>query len=87
MTKIFRCSHYFCRSCAFERYQSGKTKCACCNAPTHGIFNLADKLLKRIAKKEKAVMDGTPSGGANSNDNNEHTDNLSSLTSEGGWSY
>lgn len=48
-----RCGHYFCSACAIKRF--AKTpKCMACGAPTSGIFNRADKVIKRLKDKRAA---------------------------------
>jgi len=40
---VTKCEHYFCEKCALQRYAKN-TKCAVCDAQTHGIFKPATKL-------------------------------------------
>jgi RING finger protein 113A len=49
---VTRCGHYFCESCALERYTKDPT-CAACGAPTNGVFNSASKLKKLLDRKRK----------------------------------
>lgn len=49
---VTKCGHYFCFSCAMNRYQKGKDpSCAACGAGTGGVFNVAKNLKKILAKK------------------------------------
>ncbi|CAE6510638.1 unnamed protein product [Rhizoctonia solani] len=50
---VTRCGHYFCSACAIKRF--AKTpKCMACGAPTGGIFNRADKVIKKLKDKQAA---------------------------------
>ncbi|KDN49356.1 hypothetical protein RSAG8_02058, partial [Rhizoctonia solani AG-8 WAC10335] len=50
---VTRCGHYFCSACAIKRF--AKTpKCLACGAPTGGIFNRADKVIKKLKEKRAA---------------------------------
>ncbi|KAG9078645.1 RNA-splicing factor [Ceratobasidium sp. UAMH 11750] len=50
---VTRCGHYFCSACAIKRF--AKTpKCIACGAPTGGIFNRADKVIKKLKEKKAA---------------------------------
>jgi len=50
---VTRCGHYFCSACAIKRF--AKTpKCMACGAPTGGIFNRADKVIKKLNDKRAA---------------------------------
>jgi len=46
------CQHYFCEDCAMRHYQDSK-KCACCNAPTGGMFYAAESLIAKVEEKRK----------------------------------
>nr|WJH19544.1 Zinc finger protein 183 (ZNF183) [Euglena gracilis] len=51
---VTRCKHYFCEQCAMEHFRITQ-RCAACEKPTHGIFNTAHDLIKKLAlagKKE-----------------------------------
>ncbi|KAJ5495116.1 Pre-mRNA-splicing factor cwc24 [Penicillium diatomitis] len=51
---ITKCGHYFCESCALQRYRKNPS-CAACGAGTGGVFNTAKKLNTLLEKKrEKA---------------------------------
>ena len=50
---VTKCGHYFCESCALHNYSSD-ANCFVCGAETHGTFNNADKLVKKLAKQAKA---------------------------------
>ncbi|PWN48338.1 hypothetical protein IE53DRAFT_389462 [Violaceomyces palustris] len=49
---VTRCGHYFCSACAIKRY-SRTPKCFACGAQTAGLFNSADKVLKRMERRRK----------------------------------
>ncbi|KAL3480433.1 hypothetical protein BJX99DRAFT_17337 [Aspergillus californicus] len=53
---ITKCGHYFCESCALQRYRKNPS-CAVCGAGTGGVFNVAKKLNSLLEKKrERARM-------------------------------
>ncbi|KAL2813317.1 hypothetical protein BDW59DRAFT_31774 [Aspergillus cavernicola] len=62
---ITKCGHYFCESCALQRYRKNPS-CAACGAGTGGVFNVAKKLNTLLEKKrertrqrrEQAIADG-----------------------------
>lgn len=62
---VTKCQHYFCESCALQRYRKNPT-CAICGAGTGGVFNVAKKLSHLLEKKrerarkqrEQAIADG-----------------------------
>ncbi|KAL2864757.1 U2-type spliceosomal complex subunit CWC24 [Aspergillus lucknowensis] len=62
---ITKCGHYFCESCALQRYRKTPS-CAACGAGTGGVFNVAKKLNALLEKKrerarkrrEQAIADG-----------------------------
>ncbi|KAI5924593.1 hypothetical protein F4810DRAFT_131267 [Camillea tinctor] len=47
-----RCGHYFCLTCALQRYRK-EPSCAACGAGTGGVFNNAKKLNKLLEKKKQ----------------------------------
>lgn len=50
---VTSCGHYFCSQCAVDRYKTN-SRCAVCDKPTFGIFNVARKLMQYSARiKEK----------------------------------
>lgn len=52
---VTKCGHYFCESCALQRYRKDP-KCAACGAGTGGVFNVAKRLkvlLERKREREK----------------------------------
>jgi len=52
-----KCKHYFCQSCAVNRYMIDP-RCAVCKDNTNGIFNVAHKLAKLVDKrKEKEALE------------------------------
>ncbi|KAF9894084.1 RNA-splicing factor [Aspergillus nanangensis] len=62
---ITKCGHYFCESCALQRYRKNPS-CAACGAGTGGVFNTAKKLNNLLEKKrerarkrrEQAIAEG-----------------------------
>ncbi|KAL4933160.1 U2-type spliceosomal complex subunit CWC24 [Aspergillus undulatus] len=62
---VTKCGHYFCESCALQRYRKNPS-CAACGAGTGGVFNVAKKLNSLLEKKrerarerrEQAIADG-----------------------------
>ena len=62
---VTKCGHYFCESCALQRYRKNPS-CAACGAGTGGVFNTAKKLNELLDKKrerarkrrERAVAEG-----------------------------
>ena len=62
---ITKCGHYFCESCALQRYRKTPS-CAACGAGTGGVFNGAKNLKRLLDKKrgrarkrrEKAIENG-----------------------------
>ncbi|KAJ5947863.1 Pre-mRNA-splicing factor cwc24 [Penicillium verhagenii] len=62
---VTKCGHYFCESCALQRYRKNPS-CAACGAGTGGVFNVAKKLNALLEKKreraqklrEKAIEEG-----------------------------
>ncbi|KAJ5908265.1 Pre-mRNA-splicing factor cwc24 [Penicillium taxi] len=62
---VTTCGHYFCESCALQRYRKSPT-CAICGGGTGGVFNSAKKLRALLEKKrerarklrEKAIAAG-----------------------------
>lgn len=49
---ITKCGHYFCESCALQRYRKSPA-CAACGAGTGGVFNGAKGLKKLLDKKRE----------------------------------
>lgn len=66
---VTRCGHYFCESCALQRYRKDPS-CAACGAGTSGVFNSAKRLQKLLEKKryraekrrQQAIEDGEEVG-------------------------
>lgn len=50
---VTRCKHYFCEQCALKHNAKSK-RCFVCEQPTHGIFNMAHDITKRVAERKKA---------------------------------
>ncbi|CRG87182.1 Pre-mRNA-splicing factor cwc24 [Talaromyces islandicus] len=49
---ITKCGHYFCESCALQRYRKNPS-CAACGAGTGGVFNVSKKLNQLLDKKRE----------------------------------
>ena len=49
---VTRCGHYFCESCAIQRYKKNPN-CTACGAGTNGVFNSARNLQKLLDRKRK----------------------------------
>lgn len=47
------CQHYYCRKCIEDECRNNKSICPICQKQTHGVFNKADKLIRKL-KKMKA---------------------------------
>lgn len=62
---VTKCGHYFCESCALQRYRKNPS-CEACGAGTGGVFNVAKKLNVLLEKKrerarkrrEQAIAEG-----------------------------
>jgi len=46
---VTKCKHYFCEACALK-HQAKSAKCAVCEQPTQGIFNVAHDIVKKMKK-------------------------------------
>jgi hypothetical protein len=47
---ITTCHHYFCRRCIEEDTRKNKSMCPICQKNTFGMFNKADKLIRKMKK-------------------------------------
>jgi RING finger protein 113A len=47
---VTKCNHYFCEQCALQ-HNAKTTKCAACQQPTGGIFNVARDIVKKYKSK------------------------------------
>ncbi len=70
---VTKCGHFFCEACAFKHHKKSK-KCAVCNEPTGGVFNIATKLIAYLKKKDQEEKDkpqqpeeGVPADGEKQN--------------------
>jgi RING finger protein 113A len=54
---VTTCGHYFCESCALQRYRRNPS-CAACGAGTGGVFNVAKKLNCLLDKKRERAIKG-----------------------------
>ncbi|EAS30661.3 pre-mRNA-splicing factor cwc24 [Coccidioides immitis RS] len=50
-----KCGHYFCESCALQRYRKNPS-CAACGSGTGGVFNVAKKLTKLLERKRERAQ-------------------------------
>ena len=53
---VTKCGHYFCESCALQRYRKNPS-CAACGAGTGGVFNTAKKLNQLLEKKRERARE------------------------------
>lgn len=70
---VTKCGHYFCESCALQRYRK-TPNCAACGSGTNGVFNGAknlQKLLDRKREREKRLKDKAREEGKHVSDNDE----------------
>ncbi len=51
---VTRCKHYFCERCALQ-HNARSGKCAVCEAPTQGIFNVAHDIKRKVKLKRDAA--------------------------------
>ena len=51
---VTRCRHYFCERCALQ-HNARSGKCAVCEAPTQGIFNVAHDIKRKVKLKRDAA--------------------------------
>lgn len=51
---VTKCKHYFCEKCALQHFKKSK-RCFTCGEQTHGVFNTAKEIIKRL--KETAKKD------------------------------
>lgn len=49
---VTKCGHFFCESCALQRYRKNPS-CAACGAGTGGVFNVAKRLNRLLDKKRE----------------------------------
>jgi RING finger protein 113A len=52
-----RCRHHFCEQCALQ-HNAKSAKCAVCEQPTGGIFNVANDILKKEKERRKREESG-----------------------------
>lgn len=48
---VTKCKHYFCERCALDHYKKS-SRCAVCSAQTHGIFNPAKEIARRLKQRQ-----------------------------------
>lgn len=78
---VTKCGHYFCESCALQRYRKSPS-CAACGAGTGGVFNVAKKLNQLLDKKrerarkqrEEAIAAGEEVSSEEEDENEEEED-------------
>lgn len=56
---VTRCKHYFCETCALRHNSLNKAKCAICEQPTNGIFNVANDIVKKVKEQKKKDDEGS----------------------------
>ena len=49
---VTKCKHYFCEKCALE-HNAKSSKCFVCEAPTQGIFNVANDIKRKVKQKDR----------------------------------
>lgn len=52
---VTKCGHYFCETCAINRYKRKNPSCAICGSRTDGVFNVAKGLQKKLDLKKKRL--------------------------------
>ena len=50
---VTRCNHYFCETCALRHNSLNRGKCAVCEQPTNGLFNVANDIIKKAKEQKK----------------------------------
>ena len=53
---VTRCKHYFCSSCALAHHRTS-SRCYVCSQQTHGIFNPAKEIARRVKRKRIEAED------------------------------
>lgn len=48
---VTKCKHYFCEKCALAHYKKS-ARCFICNKQTHGVFNPAKEIVKKLKNAE-----------------------------------
>lgn len=56
---VTRCKHYFCETCALRHNSLNKGKCAICEQPTNGIFNVATDITKKVKEQKRKDAEGS----------------------------
>jgi RING finger protein 113A len=59
---VTRCRHHFCEQCALQ-HNAKSSKCAVCEQPTRGIFNVAADILKKEKERAKKAKEAAGGGG------------------------
>jgi RING finger protein 113A len=49
---VTKCKHYFCEQCALK-HNAKSAKCAVCEQPTSGIFNVAHEIERKAKEKKR----------------------------------
>jgi len=49
---VTKCRHYFCEKCALDNFKKSQ-RCAACGKNTHGTFNPAKELIRKLEKHKK----------------------------------
>lgn len=50
---VTKCGHHFCEQCALK-HNARSSKCAVCEQPTAGIFNVAHDIARKVRDKKRA---------------------------------
>lgn len=54
---VTRCRHYFCEHCALKHNAKNAGRCAVCELPTNGIFNIAIDIERRLKDQKRKAAD------------------------------
>jgi RING finger protein 113A len=54
---VTKCKHYFCEDCALD-HDRRSGKCFVCEAPTQGIFNVANDIKRKVKQKAAKAQSG-----------------------------
>jgi len=67
---VTKCKHYFCEKCAIEAYKKSQ-RCPACGANTHGVFNPAKELIKKLEKHKQRNNEDSDQPGNDSDDDDD----------------
>lgn len=71
---VTKCKHYFCEKCALDNFKKSQ-RCAACGQNTHGVFNPAKELIKKL---DKHKHDDDEEDGEGENESKQKSDSDSS---------